>query len=129
MWEGEVQVLQLMASRLPRGSFQKLGLSAIHLRTAFSSLTSSLTSLRSDAMGGNGRAAGALTERQASFHPHMQTSLKLSLSVKSRAWMMLSSPLENEFLQRTIWVMQGELESGLGMLVAAARSGRVNTRE
>jgi hypothetical protein len=48
-------VLQTMAAQLPRGSFQKLGLSALQLRTAFSSLTSSLTSLRSD--------AGPLTQR------------------------------------------------------------------
>ena len=44
----DYQVLQTMAAQLPRGSFQKLGLSALQLRTAFSSLTSSLTSLRSD---------------------------------------------------------------------------------
>jgi hypothetical protein len=50
-------VLQTMAAQLPRGSFQKLGLSALQLRTAFSSLTSSLTSLRADA------AARPLTQR------------------------------------------------------------------
>lgn len=44
------KTLQMMAKVLPRGSFQKLGLSADALRTAFSSLTSSLTSLRSDAV-------------------------------------------------------------------------------
>jgi hypothetical protein len=51
-------VLRRMAGVLPRGSFQKLGLTALHLRTALSSLTSSLTSLRSDA-----GAGGGLTER------------------------------------------------------------------
>ena len=56
-------VLRQMAGVLPRGSFQKLGLTALHLRTALSSLTSSLTSLRSDA----GASAG-LTERAV----HMQ---------------------------------------------------------
>jgi hypothetical protein len=50
-------VLQTMAAQLPRGSFQKLGLSALQLRTAFSSLTSSLTSLRTDG------AARPLTQR------------------------------------------------------------------
>jgi hypothetical protein len=52
-------VLQQMAERLPRGSFQKLGLSADKLRTAFSSLTSDLTTLRT--VGGS---AAGLTLRQ-----------------------------------------------------------------
>lgn len=47
-----------MADVLPKGSFSKLGLSAGALRNAFSSLTSSLTTLRSD-IGGSG-----LTERR-----------------------------------------------------------------
>eukprot|EP00961_Rhodomonas_salina_P249974 3378715-Rhodomonas_salina.3 len=37
-----------MAKQVPRGSFQKLGLSALDLKTAFSSLTNTLTSLRTD---------------------------------------------------------------------------------
>ena len=40
------QVLQQMGEALPRGSFQKLELNAGGLRTAFSSLSSSLTTLR-----------------------------------------------------------------------------------
>ncbi|KXZ55302.1 hypothetical protein GPECTOR_3g437 [Gonium pectorale] len=44
-------VLQSMAKALPRSSFQKLGLSADCLRTAFTSLTSTLTSLRTEAAG------------------------------------------------------------------------------
>jgi hypothetical protein len=40
------QVLQEMAKRLPQGSFQKLGLTAGSLKTAFSSLTSDLTTMR-----------------------------------------------------------------------------------
>jgi hypothetical protein len=48
-------VLERMAAQLPRGSFQRLGLSALNLRTAFSTLTSSLTSLRSDAAAGAAR--------------------------------------------------------------------------
>jgi hypothetical protein len=39
------EVLQLMAEQLPRGSFQKLALSKVELRTALSTLSSSLTSL------------------------------------------------------------------------------------
>jgi hypothetical protein len=46
-------VLQGMAAALPRSSFQKLGLSGAHLRTAFTSLTSSLTTLRTEAGGGS----------------------------------------------------------------------------
>ncbi|KAG2455009.1 hypothetical protein HYH02_000834 [Chlamydomonas schloesseri] len=45
-------VLQAMSKVLPRGSFQKLGLSANCLRTAFTSLTSNLTTLRTEAGGG-----------------------------------------------------------------------------
>ena len=41
-------VLRMMGEILPRGSFQKLGLNAGGLRTAFSSLSSSLTTLRTD---------------------------------------------------------------------------------
>jgi hypothetical protein len=42
-------VLQQMGEALPRGSFQKLGLNAGGLRTAFSSLSSSLSVLHTDA--------------------------------------------------------------------------------
>ncbi|GIL64651.1 hypothetical protein Vafri_18557 [Volvox africanus] len=42
-------VLEKMAAALPRSSFQKLGLSAACLRTAFSSLTDSITTLRTEA--------------------------------------------------------------------------------
>ncbi|PNH12275.1 Eukaryotic elongation factor 2 kinase [Tetrabaena socialis] len=48
----EYTVLAAMAAALPRNSFQKLGLSAACLRTAFTSLTSSLTTMRTDAGGG-----------------------------------------------------------------------------
>ncbi|XRB13182.1 VWFA domain-containing protein [Pseudoscourfieldia marina] len=40
--------LEKMAQAIPRGSFQKLGLSSLELRTAFSSLTSTLTTLRTE---------------------------------------------------------------------------------
>ncbi|KAJ8599256.1 hypothetical protein CTAYLR_006219 [Chrysophaeum taylorii] len=45
-------VLQQMAAAVPRSSFQKLGLSAAALETAFTSLTSSLTTLRTSAAAG-----------------------------------------------------------------------------
>ena len=54
----DYKTLKDIANVLPRGSFSKLGLSANALRTAFSSLTSSLTTLRSDA------SASGLTERR-----------------------------------------------------------------
>ena len=44
-------VLQAMAATLPRNSFQKLGLSGASLKTAFSSLTSTLTTLRTSVGG------------------------------------------------------------------------------
>lgn len=44
----DYSVLKQMGEALPRGSFQKLGLHAGGLRTAFSSLSSSLTTLRTE---------------------------------------------------------------------------------
>jgi hypothetical protein len=44
-------LLQRMAETLPRSKFQKLGLNVANLRTAFSSLTDSLSSLRSSIQG------------------------------------------------------------------------------
>jgi len=49
----DFQLLDELASALPRGEFTKLGLNARNLRTAFSSLSSSMTSLRTE---GGGRA-------------------------------------------------------------------------
>ncbi|PNW88703.1 hypothetical protein CHLRE_01g040950v5 [Chlamydomonas reinhardtii] len=57
-------VLQAMSQVLPRGSFQKLGLSAHCLRTAFTSLTSSLTTLRTEA-GGAGPGLTLRTDLRA----------------------------------------------------------------
>ncbi|KXZ45262.1 hypothetical protein GPECTOR_56g358 [Gonium pectorale] len=48
-------VLQGMARALPRSSFQKLGLSLDCLRTALTSLSSTLTSLRTEAVGSRSR--------------------------------------------------------------------------
>eukprot|EP00607_Mallomonas_marina_P008608 CAMPEP_0182424656 /NCGR_PEP_ID=MMETSP1167-20130531/10888_1 /TAXON_ID=2988 /ORGANISM="Mallomonas Sp, Strain CCMP3275" /LENGTH=732 /DNA_ID=CAMNT_0024604629 /DNA_START=58 /DNA_END=2253 /DNA_ORIENTATION=+ len=50
----DFRVLKQMSNQLPRHSFQKLGLSSICLSTAFSSLSSSLTSLRTES-GGTGK--------------------------------------------------------------------------
>lgn len=44
----DYKMLQQMASALPQGSFQKLGLAASSLHSALTSLTSTLTSLRTD---------------------------------------------------------------------------------
>ena len=44
----DFRLLQEMAEVLPRGSFQKLGLNAEGLRTAFSSLSSSMSTLRTE---------------------------------------------------------------------------------
>jgi hypothetical protein len=47
----DYQVLKDMAAKLPRGTFQRLGLSAMSLKTAFSSLTSDLTTLNTQMSG------------------------------------------------------------------------------
>lgn len=49
----DFKLLEEMAAAVPRGEFQKLGLDANKLRTAFSSLSSSMTELRTE---GGGRA-------------------------------------------------------------------------
>ena len=54
----DFKLLEEMAAALPRGAFQKLGLNADKQRTAFSSLSSSMTELRTE---GGGRA---LTRRE-----------------------------------------------------------------
>jgi hypothetical protein len=46
----DYQVLQDMAAQLPRQSFQKLGLNALGLKTAFSSLTSDLSTMNTQMM-------------------------------------------------------------------------------
>ena len=56
----DFKVLQEMADVLPRGSFHKLGLNASGLKTAFSSLSSSMTELRTE---GGGRGLTARTDR------------------------------------------------------------------
>jgi hypothetical protein len=55
----DYKILEEMSKQLPNGHFSKLGLNAGSLRTAFSSLTSSLTSFRASAGSSRG-----LTERR-----------------------------------------------------------------
>jgi len=55
----DYSVLERIAGALPRGSFQKLGLAAANLRTAFTSLNQSLTTMRTEADG-----SGGLTRRR-----------------------------------------------------------------
>ena len=69
-------VLQEMAKALPRSSFQKLGLAVIDLKTAFTSLTSSLTSLRT--VGGGDEAKKSLTKRFAHSHSLVSSSSNMS---------------------------------------------------
>ena len=47
----DFQLLEELAKTLPRGEFQKLGLNASNLKTAFSSLSSSMTQLRTEGGG------------------------------------------------------------------------------
>ena len=48
----DFSILEAMAKLLPRGSFSKTGLQASALKTAFSSLSSSLSTLRTESAGG-----------------------------------------------------------------------------
>jgi hypothetical protein len=66
----DYEVLQKMAAQLPRGSFHKLRLTPESLRTACSTLTSSLTSLRRD----DTRAHARLTERAVPREPTAATA-------------------------------------------------------
>ena len=59
----DYEVLRLMAAELPKGSFQKLGLSASGLKTTFTSLTTSLTTLRTE-MGASPRARRSGLQKQ-----------------------------------------------------------------
>ena len=54
----DYSVLRSMAATLPRNTFQKLGLSVGGLKTAFSSLTSTLTTMRTE-------CAATKTERES----------------------------------------------------------------
>jgi hypothetical protein len=60
----DYSVLEQIGTALPRGSFQKLGLAAANLRTAFVSINSSLTLLRTDG-GGSGGMTRRLVEETA----------------------------------------------------------------
>ena len=64
----DFMTLQEMAETLPRGSFQKLGLNPAALRTAFSSLFSSMTELRTE---GGSRSLTLRTEVRVYRHQKM----------------------------------------------------------
>ena len=72
----DYEVLQRMAGQLPRGSFHKLRLTPESLRTAFSTLTSSLTSLRSD-------TRARLTERAVPREPTAAAAAAADSGVRS----------------------------------------------
>jgi hypothetical protein len=56
-------VLDAMAKTLPLGSFEKLGLSAVSLRSAMTSISASLTTLRTSTIGGGGGGGNRMTAR------------------------------------------------------------------
>ena len=66
------QVLQAMAKRLPQGSFQKLGLSVDSLKTAFSSLTSDLTTMRTEGGSSPSLTPRSNRSRETDAHRNMQ---------------------------------------------------------
>ena len=79
--KGNYSMLKDMAKQLPRGSFHKLGVDASALRTAFSSLSSSLTSLRTESAGGS-----ALTLRQVQVACDSNAQHRASLLVEGDGW-------------------------------------------
>jgi len=79
--KGNYSMLKDMAKQLPRGSFHKLGVDASALRTAFSSLSSSLTSLRTESAGGS-----VLTLRQVQVACDSNAQHRASLLVEGDGW-------------------------------------------
>ncbi|KAK3286496.1 hypothetical protein CYMTET_5945, partial [Cymbomonas tetramitiformis] len=79
--KGNYTMLKRMAKKLPRGSFHKLGVDASALRTAFSSFSSSLTSLRTESAGGR-----ALTLRQVQVAGDSNAQHRTSLLVEGDGW-------------------------------------------
>ena len=76
----DFKLLDEMASVLPRGEFQKLGLNANKLRTAFSSLSSSMTELRTE---GGGRA---LTRRNKVVNKQQKVDVTSKMVLGSEGW-------------------------------------------
>jgi hypothetical protein len=76
----DFKLLDEMASALPRGEFQKLGLNANKLRTAFSSLSSSMTELRTE---GGGRA---LTRRDKVVDKEQRVDVSSEMVKGSAGW-------------------------------------------
>lgn len=76
----DFKLLEEMAGVLPRGQFQKLGLNAGGLRTAFSSLSSSMSTLRTE---GGGRA---LTRRNKTVDPTQKVDLSKEILKGSEGW-------------------------------------------
>jgi hypothetical protein len=62
-------VLERMAGALPRSSFQKLGLAAASLKTAFTSLSTSLATLRTDGAGAPPMTRRAVRQEAAPASP------------------------------------------------------------
>ena len=76
----DFKLLAEMASALPRGEFQKLGLDADKLRTAFSSLSSSMTELRTE---GGGRL---LTRRDKVVNTQQRVDVSTEMVYGSMGW-------------------------------------------
>ena len=89
------EILEEMARALPRGEFQKLGLNVSNLKTAFSSLSSSMTELRTE---GGGRL---LTPRRDKVVDRQQTIDLSSEKIRSEdGWWIYSF---EEFLGKHVF--------------------------
>ena len=75
------RLLESMAQELPKGSFHQLGLRAGALRTVFSSLSSSLTTLRTEAAGSR-----PMTLRNISVRPENDNNFRTSSRVNGDGW-------------------------------------------
>ena len=82
----EFTMLQHMADQLPKGSFHKAGLKAEGLKLAFSSLSSSLTTLRTESAGGK-----ALTLRPISVRHEDSNEIRSTRFVTGPGWFTATS--------------------------------------
>jgi hypothetical protein len=116
----DYQVLQEMAAKLPRNSFQKLGLSTMSLKTAFSSLTSDLTTLNTQ-MAGKSLTLRDVKQQEAgtkfgdikwdiykTADPEWTLVGKLRWSIQTRTWMRVPlGPQVVGFARSKMWKKRG----------------------
>ncbi len=110
-------VLKEMAEALPKHSFQKLGISSNNLKSAFSTMSSTLTSLRTDS-----------TSDSSRIEVKVETMEKIDVvDVKNIDWDIYSRPniLAKERYSYTLnkWISDGNLDSRAVVLHAKKSFG------